>query len=570
MTTLITYLLAVIGLHRLWNFEHVFHAPRTFLLRYRFLTPITCQACNAFWIAALLGALAIHAPPDTAAAVLQVFAAYAVTRGILWIYRMASHLETVARGKSVPVKAATTAGTAMAASPEAAAADPTKCRTCDEKKADLVAAQKTGRSYEKRIVILTTLANFSPSYSLAGVISDHALMLAQNPTWWIEIWVHEGALLNHVEFPPNVTVKRIVPPVGWKPDEIVASDRDRLATAVRKNLMALGNATVIAHDIIFQRSFTTFAAAIHQIGDTAGFAWLHICHSAVMGRPVTSSESVRFRTTLPARHQLLCLSEAEVPFLAEYYDTALSNVVACPNARDFASFGNVDPRAAAIVKKHGLADADVVQVMPVSATRLKDKGVLTLIPIFAALQQRGLKMRLVLAVAHANGQKERDALQYLRVLADNAGLDRDALIISSDEFPDTAVNGLTPATLRDLFAISNVFIFPTVSEASSLVVLEAALAGCLLVLNESLHTMDPLMPGRDGGAIYWRFGSLRQPLAAPVRIEGVAEAVHRTLGNSIANTGKRAALRNFSHRAIGERLRQIVIDAPITPLRLEK
>jgi len=570
MLDFLVYVLAVVGAHRLWNFEDVFRAPREWLLRRAWAKPLVCQACNAFWIAAAIALAAVWLPPQAATGLWQVLAAYAVVRGVMWAYRMGSHGEAWLRARAAPARptypprGAPAAGAAPALPAAPAAEKP--CLTCAEKKAALIETQQETKKYERRIVILTTLSHFSLHYSLTSVICDHARMLAHNPAWWVEIWVHEKANLDKVptDFPPNVRVRQIVPQIAWQKDVVVAADRDRYVTMLRTNLMALGNATVISHDILFQSSYTTFAAAVHAIGALPGFAWLHVCHSAVLGRPIGNA-AARARTSLPPGHKLLCLSEAERLHLAAYYDTLAENVLVCPNARDVTAFGAIDSRVRQLIHQCDLSDADVVQIFPVAADRLTPKGVPLLVDLFAALHGRGLKVRLVLVTASSNGLHEKQALTALRARALAARLPDEALVITGEMFPETAAEGFSSTAVRDLFLVGNLFAFPTISEASSLVLLEAAMSGALLVVNESLHTMAPLV--KPINAIMWPFGSLRSPNDQGFDAEALAGLVELALMQSMVNRSKRDVLRRFSLKTIGAQLRGIVEEVKLSPIK---
>lgn len=563
MLTFIVYVLACAGAHRIWNFEAVFQAPRSWLLRYWWAKPVTCQACNALWISAALAFLVRFIDTPNGALCFHALAAYAVVRGLLWVYKMASHWEVSARksaGFATPV--ISNGGNAVPRALVQLQPPPEGCRDCETKKAAIIAAQATARTSSRRVVLLTVLSNFSPGYSLTSVICDQARMLAENPDWLVQIWVHEGADLADAptDFPANVTILRVVPQVAWKADTLDPVAVSLLGTRIRSQLMQLGNATVITHDLLFVSSYTSFAAAIHEIGQTPGFAWLHVAHSAAGARPAQNGAAVQARTNLPPGHKILCLNEALRLGMAQYYAATVKDVRVCPNARDITSFGVFDPRAARLVRDHRLDSAEIVQVFPLSTTRMKEKGVHRVIDIFAALSKSQI-VRLVLVTAHANGDKEKNALMALRTYAQAAGLPSECLVITCEDFPDTAAQGLSRNAVRDLFAVSNLFIFPTISEASSLVLTEAALAGCLLVPNASVPALGTIVPHEY--AIYCRFGGLLHPEPIPVSSVEVSERIRHALQNSLGNLSKRYVLRHAGFRAVGAILTALVDDLPL-------
>lgn len=564
MTTFIIYVLACVGAHRLWNFESVFQGARNYLLRFPYLKPLTCQACNAFWIALAL-ALCTLAPASYL--LLQTLAAYAAVRGTLWVYQMASHSESWLRLRAIPGLQSFPGQPAAPAIPKGNAVSPTApapapaggCASCEAKKAQMIVEQTGVQKYARRVVLLTTLADFNPSYSLTSVILDQARMLANDPSWLVQIWVNEHANLSLLpaDLPKNVEVRSIVPQVAWQSDVIDPAAVSLLQTRIRSKLIELGNATVIAHDLLFITSYTTFAAAIHAIGSTKGFAWLHVAHSAVGSRPEQNNQAVIARTNLPPGHKLLCLNQSLVADMAAYYATSVDNIEVCPNPRDVTTFGSFDPRAAQLVRDHRLDEADVVQIFPLSVPRMEAKGIFTVIDILGrVVTDQHQTVRLVLVTAHANGPREQLALSQLREYARRAGLPADSLVITRDTFPDTAAYGLSQSAIKDLFSVSNLFIFPTVSEASSLVLTEAALAGCLLITNQSVPALATIVP--DDCAITRQFGSERQPRTAPVNTEEIAFAVWDRLTSSQANMSKRHVLRTANYRTVGARLQAIV------------
>ena len=65
--------------------------------------------------------------------------------------------------------------------------------------------------------------------------------------------------------------------------------------------------------------------------------------------------------------------------------------------------------------------------------------------------------------------------------------------------------GVPHEVVRDLFLLSNLFIFPTLSENCPLILLEAAFAKCLLVLNDDF---PPLKDFFGENALYFKFSSI--------------------------------------------------------------
>ncbi len=586
MTTFVLYVLACIGVHRIWNFESIFSGVRSRLLarhnRWASWSPykmVLCHACNAFWICLLMALILRFAPSPAMTLIESTFAGYAVVRAALWAQQAApSKLVFPASEPSQPIgspptppakngrrrltpeEAAATARKIAAVQPPLTHAMEVKdCAPCSAKKRALVVKQNEYSSFEKRIVLLTSLASFHPSYSLVSVIFDQARMLAANEKWLVQIWINEGTDLKDLpSLPANVQVLAIVPRVTWKLDIVDPVDRDVLSSTVRKHLMQLGNATIISHDMLFISHYLTFAAAIHDIGQTKAFTWLHVCHSAAEKSPRLPDDDRKYRYTVPDGHTLLCLDPGERENLAAHYHTTIDRVVVAPNARDVTTFGAFDPAAATLVQKHRLAEADVVQTYPVSSTRLGAKGVDTVAKVLGKIARNHQRtVRLVLANAHANGQREKRELAAFRARCGAYGLPPEALVISSEEFPQTSADGLSGAAVRDLFSVSNLFIFPSISELSSLVQREAALSGCLMVTNSNLHTGPAELATP---ALTFPFGSVRSG-ESQADLDTVASSIVKALDSSPTNVTKRFALKRYCHRTVGSELAAIILSA---------
>jgi len=122
------------------------------------------------------------------------------------------------------------------------------------------------------------------------------------------------------------------------------------------------------------------------------------------------------------------------------------------------------------------------------------------------------------------------------------------------------VGGVPHRTVRDLFLVSNLFVFPSLSEASSLVLGEASLAGCLIVTNSALRETENLIT--DGGLIRRDFGTPQRPLGA-AKPEDVGGDIFSILSQSLSNLSKRKMLREFNFTTIGETLRSLVEGLPL-------
>jgi len=152
--------------------------------------------------------------------------------------------------------------------------------------------------------------------------------------------------------------------------------------------------------------------------------------------------------------------------------------------------------------------ADIVQILPASVDRLESKRVREVCKIVAGLKKQGRSVFLAVANQWATGRQQKQDADKFRIEAVRAGLtDQVEFCFTSDFESPTFDVGIPQHMIRELGLLCNLFIFPTREESFGLVVPEAALAGCFLVLNKSLQ-MQIEVSGNAG--IYFDFGSFHQ------------------------------------------------------------
>jgi len=542
---IVLVVLATIALVRIWNYEQICARLRAWLAVKVRSQIITCPTCNGFWfgVLALAGAPWLDEP--------LVFAAYSALA-------LFATLRLWLAGSQLAGAAAAALGAAALPRPAAQAPPghprpPGRPEPAPQQRA---AEIKRVGAFKRRIVLLTSFADFNPSYSLIPVVIDQALMLARNPEWLVQIWVMENTGMCRAPrgLPKNLEIRPIIPVTHWKADTVDEEASKRIATVVQRELIALGNATVITHDLLLIDTHVTFAKAIHDIGQTKAFAWLHQVHSATLERP--KGDAARWRCTLPKGHKLISTTEVDVPHLARYYDTDPANVLVVPSTRDISSIRGFQPLSNDIIHRCKLLEADVVQTLPLSATRRMGKGVDHVIDVFAALNRRGLDVRLLIAEAHANDGKAQETMTNLKAYATKLGLPPDEVIFTSETWPQTAVAGLPPEVVGDLMQVSNLFVFPSKSETSSLALKEAALAGNLIVTNSCVEAMEEVVPF----AITCPFGGVRDE-GKTIDHDALAQQIENFL-NHPANLAKRHVLKAFSRTAVESQLVRAVESTP--------
>ncbi len=454
------------------------------------------------------------------------------------------------------------------------------CAPCEEAKRKrteaIIAAEKGlfAKTVEHRasnerpsLLLMTTLGDFAPSYSLTTVILDqaHAAALAG---FDVDILVMENADLSKMPpLPPQIIVHRKVPVFEWKEDVVSQAALDVLPGLLDTWLREHKPSVVITHDLVFQSWFVTFAAALHRAEELFGISHLcsiyHMAHSAPgigHGAPARNSPQW-YRRTLPPGHRLLVCNQELAPAFSRYYACSIESVYSLTNARDVRAFLNMPPLASEIITRTRMHLADIVQVYPFSLPRWKEKGVAQLLEAFGAIAnapetQPPWDVHLVLAVCHANGADAKGHLDAIEALREKHGL-RGKVTITCQVWPQTASQGLSSDVIRSLFAVSNLFMFPTWSEAASLILREAALSGCLLVLNDNVSQLKGCIRPEEAIWASWDALGIRGKMG-PEDVRGLAATIiDRLLVKDTSSMMRRAAMVRFSLESMGLGIRNL-------------
>lgn len=324
----------------------------------------------------------------------------------------------------------------------------------------------------------------------------------------------------------------------------------------------------LTHDWIFQGWFLIYNVAMRKAEPNLKCKWLHWMHSAPSPRPreLVVPHDCRFK--MMPKSKMIYMNKQDALRLAEMYAGELDDVRVIYNPTDPRTFWDCHPATKQIIEEYKLLDADIVDVYPISMTRaVAGKGLDKLIWLMGKIKKNGKSVKLVVCNAHANGKSEKDMVERLLDYAERCGLTRKEVIFTSllenpnpnehylfkclyceytygeernglgtfkygeddficdnpkckkevkfkelrkvDRSPNPKflyeVNGVPRQVVRELFQLSDIFVFPTMSENCPLILLEAALSKNLLVLNKSF---SPLSDFVGGEALYFDFGAL--------------------------------------------------------------
>lgn len=541
--------LVAIGIHRLWLYEEIFSQPRNWARgfpQYWLRKMLTCEACFAFWAGVLALVLAAYRHSEAASVLWWALGLYPVVRGVMSFY---STPIGVGAKKVFDIlkQSSSKSSTPTLVTEQQTPAPAAPCQTCGQKSGDLA-------------VILTTFSDFSAAYSLVTCVLDQARALVRIG-YQVQVWVNDGCNLQEYPrtMPDGVAVRAIMPLIPCKEDVV---DEAGVTTAVRffePELSALQPKVVISHDLLFQTWFVTWAAAIHRIaGAYPTIKWFHQAHSAP-SLPRSIPAGAYHRMTIPEGHRVLCVNYVDRIRFAEYYAIKPDRIVSVPNARDLRSWVRMGTAASQAVDKLKLDEADLVQVYGVSGTRMDAKGLMTIFDVFAALKAESeLKVKLVIVNAHSNLGTDPEAVKVQHAIdgfterAEKAGLvNNEDFYFTSRVFPEWSY-GVPGDVMASLQQYGNLFVFPTIGEAGSLVLMEAALSGALLVLNQDVAALADVIPHDQ--ALWYSFGNGQGAprKAVPIDVANAIEAAYRT--NKVLRS-KRTVVQHQSLKAYADRLK---------------
>lgn len=361
----------------------------------------------------------------------------------------------------------------------------------------------------EKIAILTTFADFRPEFSLVGVVDQQLKMLLKHG--YKPVLITLDIFKDENRVPVGVEVRKILPQLILEPYSAmdasnIEADSLKAQTAMEEGMSDID--VCLSHDIIFINSYLPYNVAMRKAIGTklSHVKWLHWMHSAPSFRNLDNTVWDNL-VTLPPNSRLIYMNHTDVVRAAEMYHVLPKDVRTVYNPMDIRELHNFDSLTKEIIEQNDLMSPEFLCVYPLSTTRMDKFGkqLSKVIWIVSELKKKGRTVALVVPNAHANAQREKDAIEEMYSYAYSRGLERRELIFTSLHDVPKYELGAPHEVVRDLFLLSNLFIFPTVSENCPLVLLEAMAGKNILVLNQSFPPLKDF--GKDD-ALYFGFGSL--------------------------------------------------------------
>lgn len=357
----------------------------------------------------------------------------------------------------------------------------------------------------KQLAMIALLDSFDSCYSLNSVIAEQ-LASFRNAGYSIRLitledfgWTLSGRVDVRACLPSfDLTIYG----TGLPPSGEFESQVDSLYKGITDNLADVD--VCLTHDLLFQPMFLPHNAAVRKAAhDHGDLRWLHWIHSAPVPRPANLEYPHSLRFTPMEASLFVCPNPAHVPLVAQQYSVPEASVRVVFNVRDTRTFFDMDRLCCEFVESYDLLNADVIAVYPTRLSPAKQPEIA--IQIMARIKAQGQSVRLVFCNSYGDTEPQKMAIAWLREIGSEWGLTASELIFTSqyDREWETCV---PQKAVREFLQLSNVFLFPSTSESWSLVLMEAALAKTLLVLNED-HAPIREMCGEH--ALYFKFGADR-------------------------------------------------------------
>jgi hypothetical protein len=306
---------------------------------------------------------------------------------------------------------------------------------------------------------------------------------------------HDVTLFVNEDFEGSVDceIKKVIPVFTYENYDSVSAVPDFLIEKIKGVLEEhlKGIDYCFTHDLILQDSFIAHNLALRKVN--LPIIWRHWIHSQPNGVKVNN---------IPEGHKIIFLNHSDRISVAERYSTWMDNVGVVYNPVEPHEYKDDE-----ITKKvtEVFRFKDIRITYPFCTTRMGAKGVEKVLKIAGKIKANEKAVGVCLINSNANAFKEKKAIEDMSEFARKNGLnDRDFVFTST--LDKSYECGLPNSVTRNVFAQGNLFVFPTISECCSLVLLEAMSAGNLLVLNGDIDSMREF--GGFDSALYMRFGSI--------------------------------------------------------------
>lgn len=417
-----------------------------------------------------------------------------------------------------------------------------------------------------RIAILTSLVDYSPAYSLVGIILDQARAFKRNG--------YEYDLLclktfNHKDYgAPEVdkelSVRYVLPQTrlhDYQPtDKPKNAEKDPKSGVVipgfeeqvdihfngdpEKGWIGYKDVlkdydVIIDHDLMFLSWHLPQNAAIRRcIEMWPTKNWLHWVHSGPSHPPEGTCYPSTLRYSAEPHGHYVYLNETQRLDYSLMIKSTKNRVSCVYNPKDLRDICGFHPDTCTLIDRYDLFNHQLLLIYPFSTPRWKDKGVRQLCKLIHFWKKQGVKARLVLINAHCNSEVDIPMIEGIEAYAKVCELTLDDDVIMTSRFADESDKKETRKwrytvpfqTVRDLCIMSNLFVFPSISECCSLIQAEASILGKYMVLNRNFA---PMLEFAHPSCLHYEF-TTNDPDRNPMYYECVAREIWANIQHDAA------------------------------------
>jgi len=331
-----------------------------------------------------------------------------------------------------------------------------------------------------RVAIVSNFTGADESYSLVNVVRVQ-----------IEMLVNSG-------YNPVVFVAETFPEYDsgvWSGKQVeirrVGHHQDSTEQITEKYREAFKDIDVaLCHDMVFLSNYKKWGDAVRVIAKEMDVAWIHWQHSRGDGMVEPCEKSWYAYPNM-----------GDLPHVARLNQTQIERVKYIPHPLDFV-YLNWPDFAIKIAEDTGHPWADVSIVYPSRLDRQKQLE--KIVRVAAGIKRAGRSVSVIFADAMATGDHFIRYKKEVMQIAKEQNVESEVTFLG--ETYKECKYGTPRETVKALYEMSNLFIQPSTAETSSLVVMEAALAGNLLLLNADFEPILHLY----GKALTAPFGSVTQ------------------------------------------------------------
>ena len=371
----------------------------------------------------------------------------------------------------------------------------------------------------KKVGILSTFGAWDEAYSPINVVRHQLLSLLR--------YDYKPVLFVLDSFTPDfaiegVEIRRVLPTLKFEPYHGIIHHRN-VPNEFEKDLAKVVPVyeqqfkdidVLLCHDVIFQDSFLPYNAALHKMVMPTNLRLFHWTHSGPSKRMADLQYPINCLFTIPPQSKLIYMNRYDVTRMAEMYGVYQDSIRVVHNPIDYRLQEGIEALTDQIISHFGCNDADIIAVYPLSSTRMGDGGkqLHKALRVMANLKKLGNKVRYIIPNAHANAAAEKEAIQKMRAIGKEYGLDPRYDIIFTSLIDPQWEHGIPHKVVVELMDYADIFLFPSVSENCPLTLLEAAMGKNLLVLNEDFSPMKDFV---GPNALYFKFDSVTTVTSHP-------------------------------------------------------